>query len=86
MLDREVRALSKWFEAQGERVKLLAALPVAGTARAEPGTVLDTAPTIACGDGALRLLRLQRPGRGPLDGATFLRGFELSPGTILASD
>ena len=32
------------------------------------------------------VLRLQRPGRGPLDGATFLRGFELSPGTILASD
>jgi methionyl-tRNA formyltransferase len=84
MLDREVRALSKWFDAKGERVKLLAAVPVAG--RGEPGTVLDTAPTIACGEGALRLLRLQRPGRGPLDGATFLRGFELPPGTVLASD
>jgi methionyl-tRNA formyltransferase len=85
VLDREVRALSKWFDAKGERVKLLATIPVAA-AQAEPGTVLDTAPTIACGDGALRLLRLQRPGRGPLDGATFLRGFDLPPGTVLKSD
>ncbi|MSP81327.1 MAG: methionyl-tRNA formyltransferase, partial [Rhodospirillales bacterium] len=39
--------------------------------------------TIACGDGALRLLNLQRAGREPLDAAAFLRGFPLPPGTVL---
>ncbi|HVA11704.1 MAG TPA: methionyl-tRNA formyltransferase [Stellaceae bacterium] len=86
-LDRQVRALAAWFEARGERVKLLAAAPIAGSAA--PGTVLDSGsdlgPTIACGDGALRLLRLQRPGRGALDGETFLRGFALPPGAVLPS-
>jgi methionyl-tRNA formyltransferase len=47
------------------------------------GTVLDAAPTIACGTGALRLATLQRPGRAPLDGAAFLRGLALPPGTVL---
>ncbi|HKT17890.1 MAG TPA: methionyl-tRNA formyltransferase [Stellaceae bacterium] len=78
---RQVRALPCWFEARGERIKLLVAAPAAGSGA--PGTVLDAAPTIACGTGALRLLRLQRAGRGALDGAAFLRGFELPPGTQL---
>ncbi|HEV8016544.1 MAG TPA: methionyl-tRNA formyltransferase [Stellaceae bacterium] len=76
-IERQVRALPSWFEAKGERVKLLAASPVEG--RGAPGTVLDVAPTIACGDGALRLLRLQRPGRGPVEADAFLRGFALPP-------
>jgi methionyl-tRNA formyltransferase len=41
---------------------------------------------IACGDGALRLDRLQRPSRAPQDGAAFLRGFPLPPGTVLGRD
>ena len=77
-----MRALPCWFEAKGERIKLLAAEPAAGSAA--PGTVLDRAPTIACGAGALRLLRLQRAGRAPLDGAAFLRGFDLAPGSLLS--
>jgi methionyl-tRNA formyltransferase len=81
VIARQVRALPCWFEAKGERIKLLAAEPVAGSS--VPGTVLDRAPTIACGAGALRLLRLQRAGRAPLDGAAFLRGFDLAPGTQL---
>ena len=48
-----------------------------------PGTVLDEAPRIACGEGALRLLRLQRPGRGALDAEPFLRGYPLPRGTVL---
>ena len=78
---RQVRALPCWFEAKGERIKLPAAEPGAGSAA--PGTVLDRAPTIACGAGALRLLRLQRAGRSALDGADFLRGFDLPPGSQL---
>jgi methionyl-tRNA formyltransferase len=83
VLERQVRALPSWFEAKGERIKLLAASPAEGSG--PPGTVLDAMPTIACGDGALRLLRLQRPGRGPVDADAFLRGFTLSPGTRLPS-
>jgi len=81
VIERQVRALPCWFEAKGERIKLLAATPAEGGGA--PGTVLDAAPTIACGTGALRLLRLQRAGRAALEGAAFLRGFDLPPGTQL---
>jgi len=85
-LDRRVRALNPWpgtfFRHQGEPIRLLAAEPTEGTG--PPGTVLDTTPRIACGTGALRLLRLQRPGRAALDAEAFLRGFSLAPGTVLA--
>jgi methionyl-tRNA formyltransferase len=80
-LERQVRALDCWFEAKGERVKLLAAALSEG--RGAPGTILDLAPTVACGAGALRLVNLQRPGRAALDGAAFLRGFPLPVGTRL---
>lgn len=86
-LDRRVRALNPWpgtvFGHAGEQVRVLAAEPAAGAG--PPGTVLDATATIACGAGALRLLRLQRPGRGPLPAADFLRGFPLPPGTLLGS-
>jgi len=39
-----------------------------------PGSVLDANFTIACGQGALRLVRVQRAGRPATDGAAFLRG------------
>jgi methionyl-tRNA formyltransferase len=84
-LERAVRALSPspgvWFEHAGERIKVLQARVVGACGL--PGTVLDDAPTVACGDGALALLRLQRPGRKPLDGEAFLRGYPLPPGTRL---
>jgi methionyl-tRNA formyltransferase len=82
-IERQVRALECWFEVKGERIKLLAATLANG--RGAPGTVLDASPTIACGEGALRLVSLQRPGRAALDGAAFLRGFALPPGTMLPS-
>jgi methionyl-tRNA formyltransferase len=80
-LERQVRALDCWFEAKGERVKLLAA--ALSEERGAPGTILDTVPTVACDAGALRLARLQRPGRAAVDGAAFLRGFPLPVGTRL---
>jgi methionyl-tRNA formyltransferase len=83
-LDRRIRALNPWpgtfFAHGGETIRVLAAEPVAGSGA--PGTVLDAAPTIACGEGALRLLRLQRPGRAALAPADFLRGYPL--GDLLA--
>ena len=39
---------------------------------------------VACGDGAVRLLRLQREGRGPQEAEVFLRGFSLPAGTKLS--
>jgi len=83
VLERQVRSIPSWFAAKDERIKLLAATPVDGGGTA--GTVLDGAPTIACGEGALRLLKLQRPGRGPVEADAFLRGFALPPGTVLPS-
>ncbi|WP_029010960.1 methionyl-tRNA formyltransferase [Azospirillum halopraeferens] len=84
-IDRQVRALTPWpgcwFEATGERIKVLAVEPAAGSGA--PGTVLDEAMTVACGSGAVRLTRVQRPGKAPVDGAAFLRGFHLPPGTVL---
>jgi methionyl-tRNA formyltransferase len=85
-LERRVRAFDPWpgtfFPIAGERIRVLAAVEeaVGGT---PAGTVLDDRIAVACGAGALRLLRLQRPGRAPLDAAAFLRGFAVPPGTRL---
>ncbi len=84
-IDRQVRALNPWpgtFTAfGGEPLKVLSAELAAG--EGAPGTVLDTALTVACGAAALRLRAVQRPGRTPLDAAAFLRGQPMPPGTKL---
>ena len=84
-LDRVVRGLNPrvptWFAHDGTRIRVLEAEPVAETGA--PGRVLDHAPTVACGAGALRLLRLQREGRAAMSAAEFLRGHALPPGTVL---
>jgi methionyl-tRNA formyltransferase len=72
-----------WFEAKGERIKVLAAGYVPGPPAAPPGTVLDDVPTVACGKGALVLTHLQRPGRAAMEARDLLRGFALPPGTVL---
>jgi methionyl-tRNA formyltransferase len=78
-----------WFELQtgdrAERVKLLASEVVAGANDAKaPGTVLDDHLTIACGEGAVRLLRLQKAGGKPLSAQDFLRGTPVAPGTVIS--
>jgi len=84
-LERRVRALNPWpgtfFEHRGEQIRVLAARVEAGSGA--PGTALDDAALIACGTGALRLTRLQRPGRAAMDADAFLRGFALPRGTQL---
>jgi methionyl-tRNA formyltransferase len=86
-LDRRVRALNPWpgtFFRHGEDVvRLLAAEPEEGPSGAAPGTVLDETPRIACGQGVLRLTRLQRAGRGAMPADAFLRGYPLPPGSVL---
>jgi methionyl-tRNA formyltransferase len=44
---------------------------------------LDGRLLVATGDGAVRLLRVQREGRGPQDAETFLRGQPVAAGTVL---
>jgi methionyl-tRNA formyltransferase len=83
-IERQVRALNPrpgtWFEAGGERVKLLRAAVAPGPANAPAGTLLDEEQfTVACGDGVLRLLELQRAGKAAQPAATFRRGFALPP-------
>jgi len=84
-LDRQLRALTPWpgmwFELGGERIKLLAAKPVAD--QGEPGEVLDDALTVACGEGALQCVTLQRAGKGAMSAAELLRGFAIPAGTRL---
>lgn len=86
-LDRQVRGLQPWpgtfFRHQDETVKLLAATIAAG--RGAPGTVLDGQATIACGQDALRLLKVQRAGKAPVSGVDFLNGLRLGAGAVLAN-
>ncbi|WP_415401599.1 methionyl-tRNA formyltransferase [Tateyamaria sp. SN3-11] len=84
-VDRQIRGLSPfpgaWFERDGVRIKVLGSERAQGTGT--PGTVLDDTLTVACGDGAVRLTRLQRAGKGAQDADIFLRGMPLPPGTKL---
>jgi methionyl-tRNA formyltransferase len=85
-VDGQIRGLSPfpgaWFLAPGERgpVRVKALLSCRAEGQGEPGQVLDDEFTIACGEGAVRVLRAQREGRSPQDASDFLRGFPLRPG------
>ncbi len=70
-----------WCMAGETRLKLLNVEVVQG--EGAPGTALDEALTITCGTGAIHILKLQREGKGPMDIATFMRGFPLPKGTRL---
>ena len=91
-VDRHIRGLSPfpgaWFVAPSQsedrapvRVKALLSRPEAGSG--PPGEALDEGLLIACGDGAVRLLQVQREGKGAQDGPTFTRGFPVPAGIRL---
>ena len=86
-LDRQIRAFDPWPGSvtvlDGTPLKLLAAHPEPAPRAAPPGTLLDAALLVACGTDALRLTRVQRPGRAALDAAAFLRGHKVAAGTRL---
>jgi methionyl-tRNA formyltransferase len=63
------------------RVKVLRS--TRGDGAGTPGTLLDNRLTVACGDGAVRLVELQRAGRQAMSAEEFLRGTKLSPGVRL---
>jgi len=84
-IERQVRAFAPepgaWFDADGERIKLLEADIAEGAG--QPGQVIDQALTIATRDGAIRPRLVQRAGRSPLHADALLRGFAIPVGTIL---
>jgi methionyl-tRNA formyltransferase len=74
-----------WFElpgAQPARVKVLRT--TRGEGSGVPGTVLDDSLTIACSEGAVRLLEIQRAGKQPMKAQDFLRGTAVAPGARLS--
>jgi len=88
-LDCKIRGLSPfpgaWFEVPGDKgpVRVKALLSRPEDAAGAPGQVLDDGLLIACGEGAVRLLRVQREGKGPQEAEVFLRGFPVPAGTQL---
>jgi methionyl-tRNA formyltransferase len=94
-LERRVRAYNPepgaWFMLDGERVKCWAAETAVAAAWPGPdsppaGTIVAAGRSgleIACGQGVIRLLELQRPGRGRITASQFA-GRDTVPGTQLA--
>ena len=84
-VDCHIRGLSPfpgaWTEVGGERIKVLLSCVSEGVGA--PGEVLDDALTVACGSGAVLLLRLQRAGKGVMERDDLLRGFPVARGTVL---
>src|SRR5215831_17238867 len=70
-----------WFELAGARIKVLRSTK--GEGGGAPGAVLDDQLTVACADGAVRILELQRAGRQAMKAEEFLRGANVAAGTRL---
>jgi len=84
-VDQLIRGISPfpgaWFEHEGERIKVL--MSEAADGGGAPGEALDDTLTIACGDGAVRLLQLQRAGKKAAPAEDFLRGYTIPKGSTL---
>lgn len=88
-IDCLIRGLNPWPIAlttlSGERLKVFAAEKAAGNG--EPGTVLEADPkkglTVACGEGALKLIEIQLVGGKRMKVNDFLRGHAIEVGTKL---
>ena len=70
-----------WFEIDGVRVKVLRSTK--GEGSGAPGSVVDDKLTIACGDGAVRHMQIQRAGKQPMQAEEFLRGTPVRQGMVL---
>ena len=71
-----------WFEFDGVRVKVLRS--IRGESAGPPGILLDNRLTVACGDGAVQLVQVQRAGRQPMSADEFLRGTPVKAGARVA--
>jgi len=90
-VDAHIRGLSPfpgaWFEVPGDdgplRIKVLMS-QVSGPGTGVAGAVLDDGLRVACGEGVVRLLRVQRAGKAAQTAEEMLRGFPLPVGTVLS--
>lgn len=90
IVDRQIRGLAPfpgaWFELDGVRIKALGSRLSSGRGAQEnvrPGEALDDALKIACGDGAVRLMQVQRAGKGAMAAEDYLRGAPVPAGSVL---
>jgi len=85
-IELQVRAFAPspgaWFEANGERIKLLEANAIELVGGA--GKVLDNHLTIGTGSGSIRPVKVQRAGRALMSPEDLLRGFPIAKGTKLS--
>jgi methionyl-tRNA formyltransferase len=76
-----------YFEAElgkgRERIKVLRTSLVENAGDGLSGTLVDDDLTVACADGAVRLLEIQRAGKAPMRADAFLRGTRMPAGTVL---
>lgn len=86
-IDRQIRGLTPWpgaFTTLDDVVlKIGAATPMPEQSGSDAGTAIDDALTIACGTGALRIERIQKPGRSMMNASDFVRGQAVPKGTRL---
>jgi methionyl-tRNA formyltransferase len=90
VIERRVRAFDPFpgasFQAHGETVKLWRAQVERTDVSGSPGTVVavdGSRLVVACGDGALALLDVQRPGGKRVAAAQWLQGQPLARGDVL---
>jgi methionyl-tRNA formyltransferase len=74
-----------WFEVRlnGKRERIKALRSTLAEDSGAPGALLDQNLTLACGQGAVRLVEVQRAGKRPMSAEDFLRGAALAPRTVL---
>jgi methionyl-tRNA formyltransferase len=88
-VDWHIRGLSPfpgaWFSVEGPRgpVRVKVLLSELGDRKGAPGAVLDDDLLVGCGEGSVRLLKLQREGQKPQEVAEFVRGFPIPIGTVI---
>ena len=89
VLDRKIRGMSPfpgaWFELPTDKgpARVKALLSAFEDERGEAGMTLDDRLLVGTGEGAVRLLRVQREGKGPQEADVFLRGTPVPAGTKL---
>jgi len=83
-IDRQIRGLSPspgaWTLVDGRRVRLLRSRLAEG--QGDAGRVLDGF-RIACGRGAVDILRVQPEGKASMSAQDWLRGARLEPGAVM---
>jgi methionyl-tRNA formyltransferase len=87
VIGNKIRGLSPhpgaFFMYKGEAIKILSAESTATSSSAAPGTTIDNALLIACGEGTLRPLILQRPGKKPMPAPEMLKGHPIASSALL---